>query len=112
MQALDRKSKNHLTLRSTLNVSIDFLYFSLLSSTRSESLQITTCTIVALLISSIALRYIAHISYDVILHCVCNSIVTTLSNIMQRECIMLIIMHNNDDAITASQLIGFEPTLP
>ena len=31
---------------------------------------------------------------------------------MQRECIMLIIMHNNDDAITASQLIGFEPTLP
>lgn len=81
-------------------------------ATRSESLQITACTIVALLISSIALRYIAHISYDVILHCVCNSIVTTLSNIMQRECIMLIIMHNNDDAITASQLIGFEPTLP
>ena len=48
-----------------------------LYATRSESLQITACTIVALLISSIALRYIAHISYDVILHCVCNSIVTT-----------------------------------
>ena len=52
-------------------------------ATRSESLQITACTIVALLISSIALRYIAHIclrfAKDVMLHCVCNPIVTILS---------------------------------